>query len=109
MGRSAAAEETTLKAKSSDSLLVDPQTGQLKNRSAPEVHFGQLIPSADGKELYGIDVRDSTWKSVGLVLLDSASGRVLARRDLVSGVWHLALSTVSPGLVPQGREEAIAK
>ena len=103
-------------------LLVDPQTGQVKNRFAPELHFGQLISSADGKEIYGIDVRDPTWKAVGLVLLDSASGRILARRDLGSdrgslaehdpsplNVWHLALATISPTLVPQGHAEAVAK
>jgi hypothetical protein len=93
-------------------LLVDPETGQVKNHLAPELHFGQLISSADGKELYGIDVRDPSWKAVGLVRLDSASGVILARRDLVSehmDVWHLELSTISRGLVPQGQVDAIAK
>jgi hypothetical protein len=93
-------------------LLVDPKTGQVKNHFAPELHFGQLISSADGKELYGIDLKDPTWKAVGLVLLDSASGRILARRDLVSehmDVRHLELSTISPGSVPQGQVDAIAK
>ena len=90
-------------------VLVDPQTGQVKYRFAPELHFGDLISSADGKELYGIDVRDPAWKSVGLVVLDSASGRILVRRNLASGVWHLAISTISPELVPQGQAEAIAK
>jgi hypothetical protein len=90
-------------------LSVDPQTGQVKNRFAPELHFGQLISSADGKELYGLDVRDPTWKAVGLVLLDSASGRILARRDLAPGVWHLALSTIPRRLVPKSQVEALVK
>jgi hypothetical protein len=86
-------------------LLVDPQTGQVKDHFAAELHFGQLISSGDGMELYGIDVRDPAWKSVGLVVLDSATGRILERRDLASGVWHLARATISPGLVPQGRRK----
>lgn len=93
-------------------LLLDPQTGHVKNRFAPQLHFGQLISSVDGKELYGIDLKDPTWKTVGLVLLDSASGRILARRDMVSeymDVWHLGISTISPELVPQGQVDAIAK
>ena len=90
-------------------LLVDAQTGQVKTRLAPELHFAQLISSADGKELYGVDVRDQNWTSVGLVLLDSATGRTLARRDLVSDVCFLTLATISARLVPQGHVEATTK
>lgn len=90
-------------------LLVDPQTGKVKRHFAPELHFAQLISSADGVELYGLDVRDQTWTSVGLVLLDSATGRILARRELASDVWALSLATISAGFVPQGFVEAITK
>ena len=88
-------------------LLVDPQTGLMKRRLAPELHFAQLISSADGSKLYGVDVRDPTWTSVGLVLLDSTSGRILARRELASDVWFLGLAKIPAGLVPQGHVEAV--
>jgi hypothetical protein len=90
-------------------LLVDAQTGQVKNRFAPELHFAQLISSTDGKELYGVDVRDQNWTSVGLVRLDSATGRTIARRDVVSDVCFLTLATISAGLVPEGHVKAMVK
>jgi hypothetical protein len=90
-------------------LLVDPQKGLMKQRFAPEIHFAQLISSADGAKLYGLEVRDPTWTSVGLLLLDSTTGRILARRELASGVWFLGLAKIPAGLVPQGNVEAITK
>lgn len=90
-------------------LLMDPHTGKVKSHLAPGLHFAQLISSTEGTELYGLDVRDPTWTSVGLVLLDSATGRILARRELVSDVWFLAVATISAGLVLQGNVEAITK
>ena len=88
-------------------LLVDPQAGLIKQRFAPELHFAQLISSADGAKLYGVDVRDPTWTSVGLVVLDSTTGRILARRELASDVRFLALADIPTGVVPQGHVEAI--
>lgn len=90
-------------------LLIDPQTGSIKAHLAPEFHFAQLTPSADGAELYGIDVRDTNWTSVGLVRLDAATGRILAKRELVSDVWSIALATIATELLPHGHVEATAK
>ncbi len=90
-------------------LLIDPQTGSINGHLAPEFHFAQLIPSADGSELLGIDVRDTTWTSVGLVRLDAATGRVLAKRDLVPDVWSIALATIPAELIPRGAVETTIK
>jgi hypothetical protein len=68
-------------------VSIDLQTGRILAHLAPDVHFCSLISSADGKELYGVDVKDPQWTSVGLVRLDSMTGEVLAKRDLASDVW----------------------
>jgi hypothetical protein len=87
-------------------LSIDTQTGGILARLAPEFHFASLIPGADGKELYGIDVRDTTWSSVGLVRLNAITGEVLARRNLKADVWFIDLTTVPSDLVPTGPVEA---
>jgi hypothetical protein len=73
---------------------------------APDFHFASLISSADGNELYGIDVRDTTWTSVGLVRLSAITGEVLARRTLTKDVWFIDLATVPREIVPSGPMEA---
>jgi hypothetical protein len=88
---------------------VDAQTGKLSARLASELHFAQVIFSADGQELYGVDVRDPGWSSVALVRLNAATGQALAQRDLVPDVWFIALATVPEELVPRGQVEAIMK
>jgi hypothetical protein len=90
-------------------LLIDPNTGSIKAHLAPDFHFAQLIASADGGELFGIDVRDKSWRSVGLVRLDAATGRVLAQRNLVADVWSIGLATVPAELIPRGQVLASAK
>jgi hypothetical protein len=65
-----------------------------------------LIADGDGKELYGIDVRDANWSSVGLVRLNAVTGEVLARRNLLSDVWFIDLAAVPSELVPSGTVEA---
>ena len=87
-------------------LSVDPQTGGILAHLAADFHFASLISGADGKELYGIDVRDTTWTSVGLVRLSAITGEVLARRNLTSDVWFIDLATVPSELVPNGSVEA---
>lgn len=85
---------------------IDPQTGKVLTHLAPEVHFASLVPSTDGKELYGIDVRDTTWSSVGLIRLNATSGDVLARRNLQADVWFIDLANIPKDLVPNGPVEA---
>jgi hypothetical protein len=81
-------------------LLVDPQSGEILARLAPGFHFASLISSADSKELYGVDVRDTNWTSVGLVRLNATTGEVLARRTLSQGVWVIDVATIPSELVP---------
>lgn len=88
-------------------LSVDPQTGRILAHLAPDFHFASLISGVDGKELYGIDVRDTSWSSVGLVRLNGITGEVLARRNLASDVWFIDLATIPSELVPSGPVEAM--
>jgi hypothetical protein len=88
---------------------VDAPTGRLTAHLASEVHFAQVIPSADGTELYAVDVRDPGWSSVALVRLDAATGQILAQRDLLPDVWSIALATIPEELVPRGQVQAITK
>jgi len=83
-------------------LSVDPQTGGILGQLAPDIHFGSLILGSDGKELYGIDVREPNWSSVGLVRLNAITGEVLTRRNLNSDIWFIDLATVPSELVPNG-------
>jgi hypothetical protein len=59
----------------------------------------------NGKELYGIDVRDTSWTAVGLVRLNAVTGEVLARRNLNSDVWFIHLATMPEQFVPRGPVE----
>lgn len=84
-------------------LSIDPQTGGILARLAPEIHFASVISGTDGKELYGLDVKDTTWTAVGLVRLDARTGEVLARRNLSSDVRSIDLATLSSDLVQSGQ------
>jgi hypothetical protein len=88
---------------------IDQQTGRILAHLASELHFAWLISGTDGKELYGVDVRDTNWTSVGLVRLDAATGETLARRDLVSDVWFITLATIPTEVLPLGQVEAATK
>jgi hypothetical protein len=88
---------------------IDPQTGRLLAHLASDFHFASLISGADGKELYGIDVRDPSWTSVGIVRLDAMTGEVLSKRELTSDVWFIDLATLPSELVPSGQVEATTK
>ena len=90
-------------------FTVDPQTGRMITHLASELHFAQLIASADGKELYGVDVSDPSWTSVALVRLNAATGQPLAKRDLASDVWYIDLATIPQELVPRAQMEATTK
>lgn len=46
-------------------LSIDPESGAMLAHLAPNFHFASLISIASGKELYGIDVRNTNWSSVG--------------------------------------------
>jgi hypothetical protein len=88
---------------------IDPQTGKILAHLASDFHFASLISSADGKELYGIDVMDPDWTSAGIVRLDVMTGEVLSKRELTSDVWFIDLATLPCELVPSGQVEATTK
>ena len=88
---------------------VDTQTGRLTTRLAPQLHIAQLIPSADGQELYGLDVRDPGWSAVSVVRLNATTGQILAQRDLLPQIWFIALATMPEELVPRGQLQAKTK
>jgi hypothetical protein len=87
-------------------LSVDPKTGRILAHLAPNLHFASLISSTDGRELYGIDVKDTSWTSVDLVRLSVVTGEVLAKQSLPSDVWFIDLATIPSELVPTGLVEA---
>jgi len=75
-------------------LALDPETGKVLKRIAEGMHFFSLVSSPDGEEIYGVDVRHPTWNSVGLVRLDAATGRTLAKRELTPDVWSISLASL---------------
>lgn len=81
---------------------VDLQNGRLLRPFASSVHFNSVIASFDGKDLYGIDVRNLSWDSVALVRLDAETGKILAKRELAPDYWFIALAALPRKLVPQG-------
>ena len=83
-------------------FTIDTQTGRILAHLAPQAHFASLISAADGKEAYGIDVRDANWSSVGLVRLNAITGEVVATRNLKPDVWFIDLASVPSELVPHG-------
>ncbi len=87
-------------------FLIDPQTGKLKAHIAPELHFAQLISSADGRTLYGIELGRANWSSVALVRLDLETGQTLSRQELAPDVWSLDLANIPEELLPRGHVEA---
>jgi hypothetical protein len=89
-------------------LSIDPETGKVLRRLADDVHFNSLVPSPDGKELYGIDVKHlGDWDAVGLVRLDAETGRLLSSKELTPDVWFIDLASLPLSLVPHGELEAV--
>lgn len=88
-------------------LSIDPETGKVLRRLAEGVHFNWIVPSPDGKELYGIDVTNPNWDLVGLVRLDAETGNVLASKELASGIWFIDVASLPRKLVPHGELEAV--
>jgi hypothetical protein len=75
-------------------VLVDPKTGVATYRLARSYHFSQLVGSADGRYLYGLDVGDVRWKHVRVVKLDAGSGATVGTKKLEHDVWFLASGTI---------------
>lgn len=81
---------------------IDPETGNVLPALAADAHFNSLIASPDGKELYGIDVRNPNWDSIALLRLNAATGELLAKKELTPDVWIIDLASLPPKLVPHG-------
>jgi hypothetical protein len=86
---------------------VDPETGNIGRRLAGGLHFASLVPSPDGKELFGIDLRHSNWDAVRLVRIDVETGSVLVKKELMPDVWFIDLAQISRRLVPHGQLETV--
>jgi hypothetical protein len=70
-------------------VVVNPKTGAASARLAPTDHFRQLISSADGRYLYGLDVGEIGWTRVRIVKLDTAAGTIISSKNLEDDVWFL--------------------
>ena len=79
-------------------VAVDPKTGAATERLAASAHFSQLIPSADGRYLYGLDM-GGLWTQVQIVKFDVASGAAISTKKLDDDVWFL-----TSGMIPREME-----
>lgn len=81
---------------------VDPPSGDVAHL-APGIDFAQLVPSADGRYLYGINAGavDGT-RPPSLVKLDSKTGALLKRRVLPRDVWHINVGQLPNAIIPRG-------
>ena len=75
-------------------VLVDPKTGVVTYRLALSYHFSQLVGSADGRYLYGLDVGDIRWQHVRVVKVDAVSGATVGTKKLEPDVWFLTSGTI---------------
>ena len=77
-------------------VSVDPKTGVATERLARSYHFRQMVGSADGRYLYGLDVGNIQWKHVRVVKLDAVSGTTVGTKKFEDGVWFL-----TSGIIPR--------
>lgn len=79
-------------------VVVDPKTGTATERLAASDHFFQLVASADGRYLYGLDM-GGLWTQVRIVKMDAASGGTIRTKKLDDDVWFL-----TKGVIPSEME-----
>jgi hypothetical protein len=75
-------------------MLTDPATGAVSARLAPNQRFSHLIPAADSKSLFGLNLADSQLRGPQLVKLDAASGKILAEKALPPDAWTISLGSI---------------
>lgn len=82
---------------------VDPATCAFEHL-APGTNFTQVVASADGSNLYGIDAgaREQT-RPPRLLKVDSRTGAILKKRDLARDIWHIGVARLPESLIPRGR------
>jgi len=78
-------------------VVVDPKTGAATGRLAAADHFFQLVPSADGRYLYGLDM-GGLWTQIRIVKLDATSGNTISMKKLDDDVWFLTSGTIPSGM-----------
>ena len=71
-------------------IVIDPETGAASPRRASAAHFRQIVASADGQYLYGLDVGDAGWKQVRILKVDARSGAASQEKSLDDDVWFFA-------------------
>ena len=87
---------------SSGFFSVDSSSGDVAHL-APGIDFAQLLPSADGRYLYGINAGavDGT-RPASLLKLDGRTGAVLKRRALPRDSWFMSVAVLPESLIPRG-------
>jgi hypothetical protein len=80
--------------------VVDPATGELTRRIAPDMHFAALLPDQEGSRLYGLSPGGPNWERPQLVRIDLSDGRILQSRDLDPGFWRIAIAPLRS--IPSG-------
>jgi hypothetical protein len=75
-------------------VLADPETGVVTGRLAAGLRFRQIVASADGRHLYGLDAGAPAWRRVQVVKMDAASGKILAVKQLAADVWYLTAGQI---------------
>ena len=91
---------------SSDDLkreMIDAIVDRALYLDAPGIDFAQLLPSADGRYLYGINAGavDGT-RPASLLKLDGRTGAVLKRRALPRDSWFMSVAVLPESLIPRG-------
>jgi len=81
--------------------IIDVASQQLFTSLAPQLYFWRLIPSRDGRSIYGVTAEDSELGTTSqLVHLDAHSGKILQTRPLDRDYWWIAdfnLSSIPSG------------
>jgi hypothetical protein len=87
-------------------VIADPATGTSTGRFAPGSYFSQMVASADGKYLYGLDVGGASWAQVRIVEMDASTGNIIAEKALDADVWRLTMGRIPHQL--EGRLDLVA-
>lgn len=87
-------------------VVVDPKSGAVTERLASEMRFRQMVASADGRYLFGLDVGSPAWSRVRIVKMDAASGQVIGEKVLAPDVWYLTTGQIPHQLA--GRLDLVA-
>lgn len=83
-------------------LLVDPETGAW-DHLASSTYFSRIVPSPDGRWLYGTDSVDPNREGpVQLIRMDAATGEFAVQRPLADDTWFISHARLPEQLIPRG-------